>query len=81
MNEQLALAILGTASVWCSYHDNDKFRVWAPWLGIAAQPIWIIACISAEQWGMVFLSFVYGGIFINAIWKRWRKGYATKTVS
>lgn len=72
MIEQIVLAILGTTSVWCSYHDDDKFRLWAPWLGITAQPLWIYSCINAKQWGMVFLSIVYGAIFCNAIMKKYR---------
>lgn len=65
--EQLAIAVLGTLSVWLVNSPSLSARMWAPWLGLAAQPFWIAAAWRAEQWGVLALAFVYSAAWLRGI--------------
>lgn len=64
---QLAIAILGAAAVWMSQSPNPRARRYAPVVGLAAQPFWIVATFEAEQWGMFALAFVYSAAWARGI--------------
>lgn len=59
MIDQAVIAVCGTATVLLSQDARPKYRRWACIVGVAAQPAWFYATISAEQWGMVALSVLY----------------------
>ncbi len=56
---QLVIAICGITSIWLSQSASYQQRKWAPVVGLTAQPFWLIAALSAEQYGIAALTIVY----------------------
>lgn len=71
MIDQVAIAVLGTASIWMSQSPTHRTRAWAPILGLAAQPFWIYATWRAEQWGILLLALVYTAAWLRGIRTYW----------
>ena len=55
MIEQLAIAMTGVTAIWLSQSKSQKARRFACLFGLAGQPFWFWAAISAQQWGIVVL--------------------------
>ncbi len=73
MIEQVLIALLGTAAVWCSQSPASRSQRWAPVLGLAAQPLWLDVTFRAEQWGMFALSVVYTIAWLRGIRTHWMR--------
>lgn len=74
MIEQVAIAILGTLAVWLSQSPEIRARRWAPWIGLASQPLWAHAAYDAQQWGILALTAVYTAAWIRGIRTYWGHG-------
>lgn len=72
MIEQIAIAVLGTASVWMVNSPNGSARQWAPVLGLASQPFWVHAAWTAQQWGILLLTVVYTLAWLRGLRTHWR---------
>lgn len=59
MIAQLFIALFGVSAIFLSQSPNGRARKYACLLGLAGQPAWFYATISAEQWGMVALCCFY----------------------
>lgn len=59
MIEQAVIALCGMSSIWLSQSPAARARRWAPIIGLAAQPFWMVATWQAAQWGIFALSIVY----------------------
>lgn len=40
-------------------------------IGIAGQPFWFVAAISAHQWGIVLLNCLYTAAWSKGVWQHW----------
>lgn len=74
MIEQAAIAVLGAATVWCSQDSRSERRKLACLFGLAAQPLWFYASITAEQWGIVALTGLYSLGWARGFWTFWIRG-------
>lgn len=69
---QLAIAVFGLTSVWCSMGRNPLLRRWAPLIGLAGQPAWIYFAWQSQAWGLVLLVAAYTVVYIRGAWVQWR---------
>lgn len=71
MIEQTAIAVCGVLSIFMSQSASVAQRRWAPIIGLVAQPAWLYASITAEQWGIAALSLVYAAGWARGIHTYW----------
>lgn len=71
MIDQVVIAACGVSSLWLSQSPAVSARRWAPIIGLVAQPAWLYASISAEQWGIAALSLVYAAGWARGIRTYW----------
>lgn len=71
MIEQVVIAICGLASVWLSQDTRRDVQRFACIFGLVAQPFWFYACVKAEQWGIVLLTFVYFAGWARGFYNFW----------
>lgn len=70
MIAQLGIALFGVSAIWLSQAPRPQQQRWACVLGLAGQPFWFWATISAEQWGMVVLCLFYTVAWARGV-RRW----------
>lgn len=73
---QIALAVFGFAAIALTQLprlDNYRIRRWAPVLGLASQPFWLIETWAAGQAGMFLLSVAYTATWAYGLWMYWRR--------
>ena len=68
---QLVIAVCGITSIWLSQSASYQQRKWAPVVGLAAQPFWLIATLSAEQYGIAALTIVYTAGWARGLHTYW----------
>lgn len=68
---QYAIVVFGIGAAWLSQSPNVKARAAAPWLGLAAQPAWLYATFTAEQWGMFASSIAYTFVWVRGVRTYW----------
>lgn len=73
MIEQTIIAMCGIASIWLANDPTESRRRWAPIIGLVAQPFWMYATFSAEQWGIFALSFVYAAGWARGVRHHWMR--------
>jgi hypothetical protein len=59
MLDQVVIAACGVTTVYLSQDHRAGARKWACIVGMVAQPFWLYAAWTAEQWGIFLLSIVY----------------------
>jgi hypothetical protein len=59
MIEQAAIALTGIVAIWLTQQSNDNWKKYACLFGLAGQPFWFYAAYTAEQWGILALTFFY----------------------
>lgn len=67
---QIAIAVMSLAATFLSLRSARTQR-YACFFGIAVQPLWMASTLHAHQWGMFFLSWVYGAIYVHSFWHHW----------
>ena len=72
--DQIAIAVLGTASVWLANDARESWRKWACIVGLANEPFWFYAAWVADQWGVMFLCAVYSVAWFRGFRSQWMKG-------
>lgn len=70
---QLALAIFGLAALFMATSNSPGARRWAPIVGLAGQPFWLLFSARAQAWGLLALSIAYTAVYLRAAWLQWRK--------
>lgn len=55
---QAFIALAGALAVWLTF-SKSRFRPWAPWLGLSAQPAWLFATFRAGDWGEFIAAIVF----------------------
>jgi hypothetical protein len=73
MIDQLGIAATGVTAIFLTQSKLESRRRYACLFGIAGQPFWYWTAISAEQWGVVFLSLFYTAAWAKGVWTHWLK--------
>lgn len=68
---QLAVAVSGILAIWMATSLDPVLRRWAPLVGLAGQPGWLIVTWSDERLGMFAVSVVYTLVWGRAAWREW----------
>lgn len=71
--EQIAIALFGVTAVFLSQSRHDDRRRFACIFGLIGQPFWFYAAWSAQQWGILALSFLYTWAWARGVWVHWVK--------
>jgi hypothetical protein len=69
--DQVLIAVFGAVAVFLTQARSSKAQRWACILGMASQPAWFYAAITAEQWGIVVLNCLYTLAWGKGIWTHW----------
>lgn len=69
---QLALAFFGLSALWMATGRNVLARRWAPLVGLAGQPFWLVFAFQTQAWGLMALSLAYTGVYVRGAWVQWR---------
>jgi hypothetical protein len=72
--EQAAIAVFGTATVFLSQDHRPERRKLACLFGLASQPFWLFASITAQQWGIALLTVLYFLGWARGFYTFWIKG-------
>lgn len=70
---QFALAAFGLAALWMATGQNAAARRWAPLVGLAGQPFWLLFAWRSEAWGLLVLSLAYSVVYARGAWVQWRR--------
>lgn len=73
MIDQIGIGLTGVTAIALSQSKHEHIRRYACLFGIAGQPFWFVATITAEQWGIVFLNFLYALAWGKGVWQYWIK--------
>lgn len=57
--EQLAIAFTGVTAIWLTQQNNEEWKKYACLFGLAGQPFWMYSAYTAQQWGILILTFFY----------------------
>jgi hypothetical protein len=68
---QAALAIFGLSSLFMAMGDNDTARRWAPLVGLAGQPFWLIFATRTNAWGLLLTIAGFTAVYAYGCWRRW----------
>lgn len=71
MIDQLGIAICGVSAIFLTQSRSERLRRYACLFGLVGQPFWFWATISAQQWGAVFVSFLYTIAWARGVWVHW----------
>lgn len=71
MMEQIGIALFGVTAIFLSQHRSGIARKWASVFGLAGQPFWFYSSITAEQWGIVALCFLYSFSWGRGFYNQW----------
>lgn len=63
---QAAIGILTLLSLWLLTSNTPEAR-WGHWVGLASQPLYIVATWRARQWGMLFVAVTLIGVWSRGI--------------
>lgn len=74
MISQLGIALLGVTAIFLSQSANKSHQKYACLFGLAGQPFWFYATITAQQWGMVALCCFYSVAWARGVKTHWWKG-------
>lgn len=77
MIDQIGIALTGVTAVFLTQSKHEYLRRYACLFGIASQPFWFWAAISAEQWGILILNVLYAIAWGQGVWRHWIKHEAT----
>jgi hypothetical protein len=69
--DQIGIALTGVAAVFLSQSKRESRRRYACIFGLAGQPFWFVASISAEQWGVFVVSLLYTVAWAAGMWTHW----------
>lgn len=69
---QTALAMFGLTAMTLAMGHSARGRKWAPLIGLAGQPFWIVFAIQVEAWGLIPLATAYSVVYARGAWVQWR---------
>ncbi len=65
------LAVLSIAALYSVTHQNPRLRKAAPIFGVTAQPFWLYAAWTSQEWGILVVTCVYAAIWIKDLVYTW----------
>lgn len=68
---QIGIAVCGVTAIWLSQDKRESWRRWACLFGLAGQPFWFAETVSAGQWGIVALNFLYAASWWRGFRAHW----------
>ena len=71
MIDQVAITILGSASVWLL--ATKRYR-WGFAAGLLSEPFWLWTALAHRQWGIVLLVLIFTAGYANGLRTHWRQG-------
>jgi len=69
--DQIGIAATGVTAIFLSQCKSATLRRYACLFGLAGQPFWFYAAITAEQWGIVVLNCLYTAAWAKGAWTHW----------
>jgi len=76
--DQIGIALTGVTAVFLTQSKDESLRRYACLFGIAGQPFWFYASITAGQWGITVINVMYALAWMKGVWHHWiqpiRKG-------
>jgi hypothetical protein len=69
---QFALSFFAIGAVLMAMSRNDTARKWAPVVGLAGQPFWIVFAIRTQAWGVLVLAGVFTLVYLSGLLIQWR---------
>lgn len=69
---QLSLALFGLTALWLAMGKSEKGRKWAPVIGLAGQPCWLLFAVQSQAWGLFVLSLAYSAVYARGAWVQWK---------
>ena len=69
--DQVMILCTGVPAVFLTQSRKEQWRRYACLLGMAGQPFWIYAAVSAEQWGILVINCLYTFAWAKGIWVHW----------
>jgi hypothetical protein len=73
MIDQVGIALTGVVAIFLTQAKSERIRQYACLFGIAGQPFWFYASISASQWGITLLNVLYAAAWGKGVWQYWVK--------
>lgn len=74
MIEQIGIALTGVTAIFLTQAKHEPLRRYACLFGMAGQPFWAYAAITAEQWGIPVLTVLYTIAWAKGVWTFWLRG-------
>lgn len=71
MIDQIAIAFTGVIATFLTQSKYESRRRFACLFGLASQPFWIYAAVTAEQWGIFALCFLYTWAWLKGVRMHW----------
>lgn len=68
---QVALAVFGLAALWMATGSSERLRRWAPLVGLAGQPFWMLFAWQTQAGGLMVLSTAYTLVYIRGALVQW----------
>lgn len=79
MFSQILLAILSILAIALTQlTDDPRITRWAPVLGLASQPFWLHAGLTAQQYGNLTVTFVVTLVWCAGIYRAWWRKPSSK---
>lgn len=72
MLTQCALAAFGLTALWMAMGHSARLRRWAPVVGLAGQPFWLLFAWQSSAWGLMVLAVAYSCVYARGAWVQWR---------
>lgn len=71
MIDQIGIALTGVTAIFLTQSKHERRRRYACFFGLAGQPAWFYAAITAEQWGVTFVCALYTAAWAKGVWQHW----------
>lgn len=69
--DQFFIAIFGVSAIWLANDNRTSVRRWGCIFGLIGQPFWMWSAWSAQQWGILALTFFYTAAWVRGIRTNW----------
>jgi hypothetical protein len=71
---QFALALFGLTAMTMAMGRSARGRKWAPLIGLAGQPFWMVFAWQVDAWGLMALATAYSIVYARGAWLQWKGG-------
>lgn len=71
MIEQVAIACTGVVAIALTQSRQPELQRYACLFGLAGQPFWVYAAVTAQQWGILIVSLLYTAAWASGVYNHW----------